>query len=91
MIIPPQIGLQGLSPMFVFGLVIMFITILIFVITLKGYSLWSAAKRDEKWWFIILLVVNTFGILELIYLVFIVKKWNKNIDKTRDQNNILVK
>lgn len=45
------------------------------VILLKGYALWNAAKRDEMWWFIALLVVNTAGILELIYLIFIVKKW----------------
>ena len=40
---------------------------------LKGYALWVAAKRNEKWWFIALLVINTMGILELIYLVFIAK------------------
>ena len=49
----------------------------IVIIVLKGYALWNAAKRDEKWWFAILLVVNTLGILELIYLAFVVKKWSK--------------
>jgi len=46
------------------------------IIALKGYSLWHAAKRNEKAWFIVLLLVNTLGILELIYLYFIVKKWH---------------
>jgi len=45
------------------------------VIVLKGYALWNASKRNEKWWFIVLLIVNTMGILELIYLIFIAKKW----------------
>ena len=45
------------------------------IIALKGYALWHAAKRDEKWWFVALLIVNTGGILEIIYLVFFVKKW----------------
>ena len=39
----------------------------------KGLALWHSARRGETVWFIILLVVNTAGILELIYL-FLVKK-----------------
>lgn len=46
------------------------------IVALKGYALWHAAKRDEMWWFIALLVLNTVGILELIYIIFIAKKWN---------------
>lgn len=39
----------------------------------KGFALWHAAKRGEKWWFIIFLVVNTVGILEITYIFFIAK------------------
>lgn len=39
------------------------------LIALKGYALWHAARRGERGWFIALLVVNTLGILELIYLL----------------------
>lgn len=59
------------------GIVLALIFILI-IIALKGYSLWIAAKSDHKWWFIILLFVNTLGILELIYLFFVAKKWHKD-------------
>lgn len=69
----------GISPLFVVGFGILAGLMALIVVILKGYSLWYAAKRDEKWWFIILLVVNTMGILELIYLIFIVKKWHKGI------------
>jgi len=34
----------------------------------KGWALWRAAKNDSKGWFIALLVVNTMGILEILYL-----------------------
>lgn len=34
----------------------------------KGLALWRAAKRGDKWWFIAFLVINTLGILEIIYL-----------------------
>lgn len=34
----------------------------------KGLALWHASRRGHYWWFLILLVVNTLGILEIIYL-----------------------
>lgn len=70
------------GPMAFFGFgiigITLFFALVIAVVVLKGYALWTAAKRDEKGWFIALLIVNTFGILELIYLYFIVKKWQKH-------------
>lgn len=39
----------------------------------KGLALWHAAKRGQSIWFIILLVVNTLGILEIIYLFAVLK------------------
>lgn len=37
-------------------------------VVLKGVALWRAAKRGERGWFVILLIVNTLGILETLYL-----------------------
>lgn len=34
----------------------------------KGLALWRSAKRGDMWWFIAFLVLNTLGILEIIYL-----------------------
>lgn len=42
----------------------------VIVLILKGYALWYSAQADQKWWFIALLVINTLGILEIIYLIF---------------------
>jgi hypothetical protein len=47
--------------------------IMLWSVTWKGLALWHAAKRNEKWWFIGLLVVNTVGILEMCYLLFVVR------------------
>ncbi len=70
----------GIVPWFVgfsvLGIAIVAVLVILIVV-LKGYALWHAAKRDEKGWFIALLLLNTAGILELIYLYFIVKKWDK--------------
>lgn len=43
---------------------------LVWTIILKGFSLWYAARASQKWWFVVLLVVNTLGILEIIYLIW---------------------
>ena len=48
---------------------------IIALLVLKGYSLWVAARRSEKWWFIALLFINTLGLLELAYLIFVAKVW----------------
>ena len=34
----------------------------------KGMALWRAAHKDQKWWFIAFLVINTLGILEILYI-----------------------
>lgn len=36
----------------------------------KGRALWKAAKLDDRWWFIGILVVNTLGIIEILYLYY---------------------
>jgi hypothetical protein len=40
----------------------------------KGAALWTAAHRKESWWFIALLILNTVGVLEIIYLFAITKE-----------------
>lgn len=71
----------GASPWLTFGLggfgVLLALALAAAVIALKGYALWHAARRSEKWWFIALLLINTLGLLELAYLYFVVGKWHK--------------
>jgi methionyl-tRNA synthetase len=42
---------------------------------LKGIAMWMAARRSHLVWFIILLVVNTFGILDAIYIIWVGKRY----------------
>ena len=42
----------------------------LWVASIKGYALWHAARGGQKSWFIALLFINTFGILEIVYLVW---------------------
>lgn len=40
----------------------------------KGVSLWRASKENQRNWFIALLLINTIGILEIIYLFRFAKR-----------------
>lgn len=40
----------------------------------KGFALWRAAKNDSKVWYVVLLVLNTVGILEILYYFIFSKK-----------------
>ncbi|MDP2585288.1 MAG: DUF5652 family protein [Candidatus Levybacteria bacterium] len=40
----------------------------------KGLALWNASKNNQRNWFIAVLVVNTLGILEIVYLFGLAKK-----------------
>jgi methionyl-tRNA synthetase len=44
----------------------------------KGLALWRAARNQHKYWFIALLVINTAGVLEILYLIFVDKVLMKN-------------
>ena len=43
----------------------------------KGYALWRSARNSQKGWFVFLLVVNTLGILEILYLSLFQKHQSK--------------
>lgn len=40
----------------------------------KGVALWKAAKRDDQWWFVALLIINTLGFLEILYIFVFSKR-----------------
>lgn len=40
----------------------------------KGLSLWKSARNKQKYWFIALLVLNTVGIADILYIAFFQKK-----------------
>jgi hypothetical protein len=50
-----------------------FFLILLWSIFWKGLALWHSARRGQPWWFVILFLVNTLGILEIIYLTLVAK------------------
>ena len=44
----------------------------------KGIALWKAARNSQKYWFVALLILNTAGILPILY-IFLFQKGKKGI------------
>jgi hypothetical protein len=40
----------------------------------KGLALWRAARNGQKAWYIALLLINTLGILEIVYILYFSQK-----------------
>ena len=56
------------------GLTFLFVVLTVWSLIWKGIALWKAAQDGSKPWFVVLLIVNTVGILEIIYIFFFSKK-----------------
>ena len=61
--------------------VILITVIGIWTIIWKGFALWKSAKKNKMIWFIILLVVNTIGILEILYIYIFSELGKKKLKK----------
>ncbi len=52
----------------------LFALIVAWSIAWKAIATWHAARNSQLGWFIALFVINTVGVLEIIYLAFFSKK-----------------
>ncbi|HEV2413062.1 MAG TPA: DUF5652 family protein [Candidatus Saccharimonadales bacterium] len=43
----------------------------------RGLALWRAVKRGDKPWFVVMLIINSVGILPILYLLFTEPKTKK--------------
>lgn len=56
------------------GFLAIFIALAIWEIVWKGLALWKAARNGDTAWYIAILVLNTIGILPIVYLLINQKK-----------------
>jgi len=57
----------------------------------KGFALWKSAKKNHIVWFVALLIFNTLGILEILY-IFVFSKMNfKRKGKKVEEKKVSVK
>lgn len=50
------------------------ILVALWLIPWKGVAFWKAAKLNDKWWFIALLIINTLAILKILYIYIFSKR-----------------
>ena len=74
--------INDFSPM-VPGMFFLFLVLVGWSLLWKAIALWKAARNDDKIWYVLLLVVNTAGILEIIYIYFFSKK-GQETQKTQE-------
>ncbi len=44
------------------------IILIVWSLVWKGLALWKAARKGDEKWFIAMLIINTFGIIEILYI-----------------------
>ncbi len=67
-----------------FIIIVLLIPLIIWTIIWKGIALWKAGRNDDLLWFVLIFILNTVGILPIIYIFFI---QNKKIIKKRIKGN----
>jgi len=55
------------------GIIVLTIAI-IWTMVWTGIALWKSGRNNQIAWFIVLFLINTLGILEIVYLAFFQKK-----------------
>jgi methionyl-tRNA synthetase len=54
-------GILNISP-------VLLTFLILWILLWKGLALWKSARLNQPIWFIVLLVINFFGILEILYI-----------------------
>ncbi len=54
-----------------------FLLAVLWTLPWKGIALWKAAQMRQKYWFVVLFLVNTLAILEIIYIFAVARKKEK--------------
>lgn len=72
-------GFPVMFPAMFFWLVVIAVWDLIW----KGIALWHAARNGQNRWFIAILILNTMGLLPIIYLVWFRKEGGKESEKKK--------
>lgn len=64
------------------GFIWLFVLIIIWSTIWKGLALWKSARKGSPVWFIVLLLLNTMGILEILYIYVFSECCKKKVKQT---------
>ena len=56
--------------------------VIIWSLAIKGVALWRSARKGHKVWFVVFLLLNDIGVLELVYLTWFSKEKHAVLDVT---------
>jgi hypothetical protein len=85
-----MIGLQQLMQGNVsLSTTILFVVIILWSLAWKGVALWKSARLYHTWWFVVLLVLNTVGILDIIYIFAVARKEEQKDAETLEEVEVL--
>lgn len=56
------------APLWPLWMMVVFPIAIVWSLVWKGFALWRAARNNSLAWFIVMLIINTLGILEIIYI-----------------------
>lgn len=79
--------LAGSSTGTFFAVVSLIVLVVVWTFVWKGLALWKSARLGNKVWFVVFLLVNTLGILEILYLYFFSRKPNKPVESPTQTPN----
>jgi methionyl-tRNA synthetase len=67
------------------GMKLVLAILVIWSLIWKGVALWKAARNSHTAWYVIMLIVNTAGILEIIYIFGFSKKRSNSLPSATGQ------
>jgi hypothetical protein len=65
--------------------IVLLAIISIWTLVWKGLALWKAGKKNSKIWFVALLIINTLGILEILYIYVFSKMKPRKLSKKEEK------
>jgi len=57
------------------GMITFILLVAVWELIWKGIALWRTARASEKTWFFFILIVNSIGVLPIVYLYFFDKEY----------------
>jgi ABC-type iron transport system FetAB permease component len=61
--------------------------LILWILPWKAVALWKAARLSQKWWFIALFIINTIGILEILYIFVLSNKKKRTPAEKKSADN----
>ena len=55
---------------------VLYLLAILWTLPWKGVALWKAARNYQKMWFVAMLIIQTLGVLEILYILFFQKDKN---------------